>query len=98
MASEVVNLPATTERERVAVDAVTLLSCYVFLLMLIPSPLVFEPLGGAGSPATMFAAVLLACYLISWLHPRLAPARGVQPVRVVTLFFACSAIASYISP
>jgi polysaccharide biosynthesis protein PslJ len=97
VASEVLDLSAATERDHAAVDAVALLSCYVFLLMLIPSPLVFEPLGSAGSPATMFAAVLLAWYLVTWLHPRLAPARGVQPVRVVTVLFACSIIASYIS-
>jgi polysaccharide biosynthesis protein PslJ len=96
MASEVLDLPVT-EREHIAVDAVTLLTCYVFLLTLIPSPLVFEPLGSAGSPATMFAAVLFAWYLITWLHPRLAPARGVQPVRVAAVLFACSIIASYIS-
>jgi polysaccharide biosynthesis protein PslJ len=97
VASEVLDLSAADEREHVAVDAVTLLSCYVFLLTLIPSPLVFEPLGSAGSPATMFAAVLFAWYLVTWLHPRLAPARGVQPVRVVTVLFACSILASYIS-
>jgi polysaccharide biosynthesis protein PslJ len=97
VASEVLDLSAAAEREHAAVDAVTLLSCYVFLLTLIPSPLVFEPLGSAGSPATMFAAVLFAWYLVSWLHPRLAPARGVQPVRVVTVLFACSILASYIS-
>jgi polysaccharide biosynthesis protein PslJ len=95
--SEVLDLSAVPERQHVAVDAVTLLSCYVFLLMLIPSPLVFEPLGSAGSPATMFAAILLTWYLVTWLHPRLAPARGVQPVRFVTVLFACSVIASYIS-
>jgi polysaccharide biosynthesis protein PslJ len=97
VASEVLDLSAVPEREHVAVDAVTLLTCYVFLLMLIPSPLVFEPLGSAGSPATMFAAILLTWYLVTWLHPRLAPARGVQPVRFFTVLFACSVIASYIS-
>jgi polysaccharide biosynthesis protein PslJ len=97
VASEVLDLSVAGERDHVAVDAVTLLSCYVFLLTLIPSPLVFEPLGSAGSPATMFAAVLFAWYLVTWLHPRLAPARGVQPVRVVTVLFACSILASYIS-
>ncbi len=97
MATEVLDLAQAGEREHQAADAVTLLSCYVFLLMLIPSPLVFAPLGSAGSPATIFAVVLMAWYLLSWLHPALAPARGRQPMRVLIILFGCSILASYIS-
>ena len=40
-------------------DAVTLLTFYTFLLLVIPSPLTFSPLGGAGGPDTIFADLLL---------------------------------------
>jgi O-antigen ligase len=75
----------------------TLLSIYVFLLMLIPSALGFNVLGGSGSPATIFAVLLFLFYLISWLHPSLAPARGRQPVRAGVIGFACAVIATYVS-
>jgi O-antigen ligase len=78
-------------------DAVTLLSSYTFLLVLIPSPLIFEPLGAAGSVAEMFADMVFICYLIVWLHPVLAPARGYQPVRRAAIAFACAIIATYVS-
>jgi O-antigen ligase len=91
------DLAQVAERTHRGIDAVTLLTCYLFLLMIIPSPLVFHPLGSAGSPATMFAVVLFGYYLVSWLHPALAPARGQQPARVILLLFACSVVASYIA-
>ncbi len=75
----------------------TLLSFYTFLLVIIPSPLVFAPLGAAGSPATIFAAVLLCAYVVAWLHPALAPARGRQPVRMGAIGFACAILATYVS-
>ena len=75
----------------------SLLTFYVFVLMIIPSPLEFAPLGGAGSPATVFAAVLFGCYLLTWLHPALAPERAPQPVRFAAICFGCSIVATYVS-
>jgi O-antigen ligase len=77
--------------------AVTLLTCYLVLLMGIPSSLVFGPLGGAGAPAGIFAAVLLGWYLIAWQHPLLPLDRGRQPVRVAAILFACATVAAYVS-
>jgi polysaccharide biosynthesis protein PslJ len=79
------------------VDAVTLLSCYIFLLMVVPAWLVLGPLGAAGGPSTVFAALLCAWYVMTWLHPALAPERGRQPVRLAALVFACSILATYVS-
>lgn len=79
------------------VDAVTLLSVYLFLLMLIPSNLTFNVLGGSGSPATVFAVLLFLIYLIAWLHPSLAPTRGRQPIRPALIAFGCAFLATYVS-
>jgi polysaccharide biosynthesis protein PslJ len=87
--------PAAGRRRRA--DAMTLLSWYTFLLMIIPAPLEFAPLGGAGSPATVFAAVLFCWYLVTWLHPALAPERGFQPLRRAAIGFGCAIIATYVS-
>jgi O-antigen ligase len=91
-----IDVPADETRQRKA-DAVTLLTCYLFLLMAIPAPLVFAPLGGAGGPATIFAALLLGCYLLTLIHPALALDRGPQPVRVAAVVLTCAVIATYIS-
>jgi O-antigen ligase len=78
-------------------DAVTLLSWYVLLLMVVPAWLVLGPLGAAGGPSTVFAALLCAWYLMAWLHPAFAPEKGRQPVRLAALGFACSILATYVS-
>ena len=94
--ARLIDVPADETRQRRA-DAVTLLTCYLFLLMAIPAPLVLAPLGGAGGPATIFAALLLGCYLLTLIHPALALDRGPQPVRVAAVILTCAVIATYIS-
>src|SRR5437773_6809029 len=65
--------------------AVMPLTVYAALLMFIPSALVLAPLGGAGSPATIVAVVLLGWYLARWLHPACALARQSQPIRTAAI-------------
>jgi O-antigen ligase len=77
--------------------AVTLLTVYVILLMYIPSALVLAPLGGAGGPATMLAAALVAWYVLLWLHPTSGLDRGSQPIRLAALAFAGATLAAYVS-
>jgi len=79
------------------IDAVGLLSFYLFLLMIIPAWLVYGPLGAAGAPSAIFALALLGVYLLTWLHPALKPARGIQPVRRIAIIFGCVILASYVS-
>ncbi|HEY7361718.1 MAG TPA: hypothetical protein VH642_12960, partial [Streptosporangiaceae bacterium] len=79
------------------VDAVTILTIWVVLLMAIPASLVVAPLGAVGGPATIFAAVVLVIYLVTWLHPALAPAKGRQPVRAAAILLTCAVIATYAS-
>jgi O-antigen ligase len=78
-------------------DAVTLLTCYVVLLMVIPSSLVVGPLGAAGAPAGLFAALLLCWYLLARRDPRLPVTGGQQPVRLAAIFFGCATLAAYVS-
>ena len=78
-------------------DSVTVLSFYTLLLMGIPSTLVVAPLGAVGSPAMVFAALVLIFYLVTWLHPALAPTHGRQPLRAAGILFASAVITTYVS-
>jgi polysaccharide biosynthesis protein PslJ len=95
--------PATGRGARAAkppaqrIDAVTVLGIYTLLLMAIPAALVVAPLGAVGGPATIFAALVFMFYLVTWLHPALAPARGRQPVRAAAILLTCAVIATYVS-
>ena len=79
-----------------SIDTVTLLICYVFLLMMIPSTLIVGSFGAAGAPAALFATVLLCCYLVARQNPVFQLDRGQQPVRMAASFFACSILATYV--
>jgi polysaccharide biosynthesis protein PslJ len=79
------------------IDAVTILTVWLILLMGIPATLVVAPFGAVGGPATIFAAVVFVVYLVTWLHPALAPARGRQPVRAAAILLTCAVIATYVS-
>ena len=80
-----------------ATRAITLLTAYVLLLTFIPSSLVLGALGGAGSPARVFAFTLLSWYVLLWLHPGFALHRGRQPARLAAAFFAFVYVAAYVS-
>ena len=75
----------------------TLLSCYAFLLMAIPSSLVVGSFGAAGAPAALLAVALLCWYVVARQHPGLGLDRGRQPVRVAAAIFAGAVVAAYIS-
>lgn len=79
------------------VDAGTLLTVYLVLLMAIPALLVFSPLGGAGGPSTVYAAILFVYYLVTSFHPSLGSADRSRSVRLAVTFFACTILASYVS-
>ncbi|MGH3188255.1 MAG: O-antigen ligase family protein [Streptosporangiaceae bacterium] len=79
------------------IDAVTLLSCYAFLLMAIPSSLVVGSFGAAGAPAVLLAVAILCWYLVARQHPGLGLDQGRQPVRVAATIFACVVVAAYVS-
>ncbi len=83
--------------QRRSIDAVTLLSCYLFLMMAVPSGQIVGSFGGAGAPADLFAAVLFWVYLVARQHPAFRLGRGKQPVRLAAAIFGCTIIASYVS-
>lgn len=90
--------PAASESARARQSRIaTALTCYLVLLMAIPSSLVVGPLGAAGAPAEVFAAFLFCWYLIARLHPTVPVDTGRQPVRVAAILFACATVASYVS-
>jgi O-antigen ligase len=63
----------------------------------IPSRLVFAPLGAAGAPATMFAAVVFIWYTAAWLSPALKFERAAHPMRLAGILFGCSILITYVS-
>ncbi len=79
------------------IDAVTLLTAYVFLLTIIPSSLVVGSFGAAGAPAALFAVILLCWYVLARQHPGITQDRGPQPVRVAAIFFGCAIAAAYVA-
>jgi O-antigen ligase len=89
--------PGSLEKAPKRSFPVPLLTVYVVLLMFIPSALVLSPLGGAGSPATLFAIALLGWYVSRWLHPACALDRQRQPIRTAALLFGAATLAAYVS-
>ena len=65
--------------------------------MVLPSALVVNVFGAAGRPATLFAAILLAWYLLAKQHPDADLYRRRQPVRAASIGLCCSVLASYVS-
>jgi hypothetical protein len=60
----------TGRRRKKQVDAVTVLTVYAVLLLLVPSTIVVPGLGSAGTPATVWAIVVLLWYVAAWLGGR----------------------------
>jgi O-antigen ligase len=93
---------ALEERQRSSIrgvprfDVVTILTIFVVLLMWIPSRLIVDALGGAGTPATLVGLVAL----IWWAYARLVPgtglAKGYQPIRIVVCIYAAVAVLTYV--
>jgi O-antigen ligase len=80
---------------RIGVDGVTLLTIWLFLLLAVPSRLVFAPLGGAGTPAILVGVVgtLLWCWY--HLHRATPVPRGGSRVRRMILAFFFVVLVSY---
>ena len=83
-------------RTRPSRDAVTALSVFAVLLVVVPSRLIFGPLGGAGTPA-LVVGIALALW---WTANRLANLHdrklGSQPVRRAVLVLAAAIMTSYV--
>lgn len=97
MSSQLLYESSAVSRRRRKIDAVTLLSVWLVLLLAIPQRFVLAPVGAAGGPATLFAGLLLCVYLVAWLHPLFTVDHGRQPIRIAAVLFTCAMFASYVS-
>lgn len=97
LASQVCEFAPNEVEAHGKIDAVALLTVYLFLLLAIPEELVFAPLGAAGGPATLLAVLLMISYVAMRQHPRSHIDTGRQPVRVAGALFLCSILAAYVS-
>lgn len=89
--------PAHAADRRVGWDAVSVLTGFIVLLFVIPSRLIFAPLGGAGSPAQLLGVAALLWWAASQLSRRVASPRIRQPVRIAMLVLVFSVLASYVA-
>jgi O-antigen ligase len=89
--------PPPDARRKKQVDAVTVLTVYVVLLLLVPSTIVVPGLGSAGTPATIWAIVVLLWYVAAWLAGRISPAAGTRAPRVAVAIFVAAALLSYVA-
>jgi hypothetical protein len=85
---------ARSRKPRAPRDAVTLLSVYAFLLLLIPSRLVFSPLGGNGTPALVIGLVALVLWFAS-RRPENDRTLRARPVRFAIVVYAVANVTSY---
>lgn len=97
MIAPALDVRAEPRRRVRKLDAVTLLTFYLVLLMAIPQALQFAPLGGIGQPSTVLAFVLFGVYLLAWLHPASTLDRDRQPIRVVGVLWYSAIVAAYVS-
>ncbi|MFE7409678.1 O-antigen ligase family protein [Streptomyces laurentii] len=78
-------------------DAVAVLTGYLALALFLPSNLALPALGGAGTPANVFALLGLFWYLATWCRGRIAPAPGTRTVRTMMLVLALTVLLSYVA-
>jgi len=74
---------------------VWIIQVYVVLLVLIPPTEIIEPLGAAGTPATLVGLVALLLWAVAVLTPGEGLARTVVPVRVVLGILAATVLLRY---
>lgn len=77
------------------VDALGLLAVYVVILLAVPSRLIFQPLGAAGTPAQLIGIGLLAIWLLSRLLPRRPVDDDIGPVKWLLLAFVLTSLLGY---
>ena len=77
-------------------QAVRLLQIYMLLMFLVPSALVFAPLGAAGGPATLMGLILMAWWAIQFISGGLVGSRW-SPASVALLIFTLTNFAGYAS-
>jgi O-antigen ligase len=87
--------PAPQRTGRPPIDAVSLLTLYLAALFFIPSRLVFQPLGGKGTPALVVGLAALVFWASSKLAPGSSSARMMQPVKIALGIYVAACLISY---
>src|SRR5689334_11736092 len=82
---------------RPGMDAATVLTVLVVLLIAIPSQLVFAPFGSAGSPAQLFGLVLLLMWTADRIWGPSLEIRSDYWIRAALLAFLVAVLASYVA-
>ncbi|WP_375422885.1 O-antigen ligase family protein [uncultured Friedmanniella sp.] len=82
-------------RRRWGVDGATVLTCYIWLLLAVPSVMVIAPLGSAGAPSTIVAIGLFLLWAWFELHRSAGSGRHRQPVRLAALGWLLAMVAVY---
>ncbi len=80
-----------------AVDAVDVLTVYLVVSFLIPSPLIFKPLGSAGTPANIVGLGLLFWWFVAKIGSGLGVDRTHQPARVALLIYLLAVLTSMVA-
>jgi len=82
-------------RRRFGLDAVSVLTIYLFLLCAVPSGLTITAMGSLGHPSTIWAAGATVWWLWDHVHRYVPHAVAVQPIRIALGAFVLIVLASY---
>ncbi len=86
------------QRAKGGLDVATVLSIYVVLLLLVPSRLVLPGLGSFGTPANLFALLMLMWFGAGWLMRRgFEPLPGIGVPRFAVGFLGIAILLSYVA-
>jgi O-antigen ligase len=80
-----------------SIDAVTGLTAFLVLLVVIPSRLIFAPLGSAGTPAEVLGMVLFAVWLTVSVSSLGRREKHAEPIRIFAGLFVGAVLISYVA-
>lgn len=89
--------PASWWSRRRPRDATAALTVVLFAALLIPSPLIFAPLGAAGTPANVIALGLLLWWALATIGTRQRPTRREQPLHAAFVVILAVVMASIVT-
>jgi polysaccharide biosynthesis protein PslJ len=78
-------------------DPVRMITIFAVLLTCVPATLIFAALGGTGTPAMVFAFIVLLWYLTAWQSGRLQPSGAGRVIRIALMVFSVAVLASFVA-
>lgn len=87
---------AERARLRSPLDAVSALTTFAVLLIVLPSRYVFAPLGSAGIPALVLALGIALWWVTDWVGQASPRSRIRQPVRIPAVMFLTATLLGYL--